>query len=62
MTQLEDHLGPLEGRMFELLASRLYGDPLESSLAKSGARLVRPLRHVTLYREIGLVQTPGWPL
>ena len=54
VTQLQDQLGPLEGRVFELLASRLYGDPLEPSLAKSGARLVRPLRHVTLYQE------PGW--
>lgn len=52
VAQLEEALGPLDGCTFELLASRLYGDPLELLLATRGARLVRPLRHVTLFQEL----------
>ena len=41
--QLEALHGPLEGKVFELHASRAYGDPIEPLLRARGATLTRPL-------------------
>jgi hypothetical protein len=41
--QLESLHGPLEGKVFELHASRAYGHPIEPLLRARGATLTRPL-------------------
>ena len=57
--QLDALYGPLDGKVFELHASRAYGDPIEPLLRARGATLLRPLdgllfgQHLHWYSEGG---------
>ena len=44
VAQLVAHLGSLDGKVFELLASRLYGAQLEPRFAREGAQLLSSVR------------------
>lgn len=50
--QLEERLGHLTGKVFELHAGRAYGDPIEPLLRSAGATLVRPLSGLTQGRQL----------
>lgn len=50
--QLEALHGPLDDKVFELHASRAYGDPLEPLLRRRGATLLRPLDGLTFGQHL----------